>query len=522
MGIAFAEIIIIANQDFASENFQDLRELLAKPVQESSFVPLKTMRLFDTMSREVRDLRASDRQTFRFYCCGPTVYGPAHVGNFRTFVLQDVFRRTLELSGIPAFHVRNLTDVDDKTIRDAQAAGKTLKEFTDFWRDRFHEDCALINNLAPHLEPSAVEHIPHQIAMIEELMAKGHAYRSEDGSVYYKVSSFDGYGRLSRLDQRELRAGASGSVSDDEYEKDSVSDFALWKARREDDGENYWSSPWGEGRPGWHLECSAMCREYLGDSFDLHSGGVDLVFPHHENEIAQSEACTGHAMAAHWFHLTHLLVDGGKMSKSAGNFYTLRQLMESGFSPAELRYVLISAHYRQPLNFVAKDKAGNETFPALAGAGQALQKIAKFAHALAQQGQVTDARGFEAAKKVSDLGSFGPAFDGLLDDLNTPEALGQVFTAMKQIKPLELSAAEAKREFLGLSVIMEALGLELPPAEEKGEVEAPAEIAEMAQARWEAKQNKDWGEADRLRDALAAAGWEIKDTKEGYELCPKN
>lgn len=485
-------------------------------------MPLRIMRLFDTMTREVRDLRASDGQTFRFYCCGPTVYGPAHIGNFRTFVLQDVFRRTLELSGMPAFHVRNLTDVDDKTIRDAQAAGKSLKEFTDFWRDRFHEDCALLNNLTPHLEPSAVEHIPHQIAMIAELMEKGHAYRSEDGSVYYKVSSFARYGRLSRLDQRELRVGASGAVSDDEYEKDSVSDFALWKARREEDGQNYWSSPWGEGRPGWHLECSAMCREYLGDSFDLHSGGVDLVFPHHENEIAQSEACTGHVMADHWFHLTHLLVDGGKMSKSAGNFYTLTQLMESGFSPSELRYVLISAHYRQPLNFVARDKEGNETFPALAGAGQALQKISRFAHALAQQGQVEEVTGFDAAKKVSDLGSFGPAFDGLLDDLNTPEALGQVFTAMKHIKPGELSAGEAKREFLGLSVIMEALGLKLPPVEERSEAEIPAAIAEMAQARWEAKQQKDWGEADRLRDELTAAGWEIKDTKEGYELCPAN
>ncbi|MDF1823282.1 MAG: cysteine--tRNA ligase [Verrucomicrobiales bacterium] len=480
------------------------------------------MRLFDTMSREVKDLQSSDGKTFRFYCCGPTVYGPAHIGNFRTFVLQDVFRRTLELSGMPTYHVRNLTDVDDKTIRDAEAAGKTLKEFTDFWRDRFHDDCNQLNNLEPHLEPSAVEHIPHQIAMIEELMEKGHAYRSDDGSVYYKVSSFEGYGRLSRLDQRELRAGASGAVSDDEYEKDSVSDFALWKSRREDDGENYWSSPWGEGRPGWHLECSAMCREYLGDSFDLHSGGVDLVFPHHENEIAQSEACSGHSMADHWFHLTHLLVDGGKMSKSAGNFYTLTQLVEAGFSPAELRYVLISAHYRQPLNFVAKDKDGKESFPALAGAGQALQKIAKFAHVLKQQGKVDTPVGFDALKDVTDLGSFAAAFDGLLDDLNTPDALGQVFSAMKGIKPDELSEVEARREFMGLSVIMGALGLKLPVVEEKVKAEVPAGIAEMAQARWQAKQDKDWGEADRLRDELADAGWEIKDTKEGYELCPKN
>lgn len=477
------------------------------------------MRLFDTMSREVRGLQPSDGETFRFYCCGPTVYGPAHIGNFRTFVLQDVFRRTLELSGLNAYHVRNLTDVDDKTIRDAQAAGKTLKEFTDHWRDRFHEDCLALNNLEPHLEPSAVEHIPHQITMIEELMKKEHAYRSEDGSVYYKVSSFDGYGRLSRLDQRELRTGASGAIADDEYEKDSVSDFALWKARREEDGKNYWNSPWGEGRPGWHLECSAMCREYLGDSFDLHSGGVDLVFPHHENEIAQSEACTGQTMADHWFHLTHLLVDGGKMSKSAGNFYTLTQLQEAGFSASELRYVLIAAHYRQPLNFVAKDSDGEETFPALSGARQALQRIAKFARALAEQGQVTELTGFEEAKSVEDLGSFAPAFDALLDDLNTPDALGRVFTAMKTLAPGELSAKEAKREYLGLMVVMEALGLALPREEENTSVDAPDEILAMAEQRWEAKQSKDWAEADRLRDEVIAAGWEIKDTKEGYELC---
>lgn len=497
-------------------------ESLAKTGLETSLLPLKTMKLFDTMSREVRDLKPADGETFRFYCCGPTVYGPAHIGNFRTFVLQDVFRRTLELSGVKAFHVRNLTDVDDKTIRDAQAAGKTLKSFTDHWRDRFHEDCERLNNLPPHLEPSAVEHIPHQIAMIEELMEKGHAYRSDDGSVYYKVSSFDDYGRLSRLDQRELRTGASGAIADDEYEKDSVSDFALWKARREDDGENYWGSPWGEGRPGWHLECSAMCREYLGDSFDLHSGGVDLVFPHHENEIAQSEACTGHTMADHWFHLTHLLVDGGKMSKSAGNFYTLTQLQEAGFTPAELRYVLISAHYRQPLNFVAKDAAGEETFPALAGAKQALLKISKFSEALAQQGQVIEATGFDEAKRVDDLASFAPAFHALLDDLNTPDALGRVFTAMKGIKPSELSPEEARKEYLGLQVVLEALGLDLPKTDSSEEADAPADIQALAEARWQAKQDKDWGEADRLRNELATAGWEIKDNKEGYELCLKN
>lgn len=487
------------------------------------------MKLFDTMSREVRELQPSDGKTFRFYACGPTVYGPAHIGNFRTFVLQDVFRRTLELSGIDTMHVRNFTDVDDKTIRDSQAAGKTLTDFTDHWRDRFREDCERLQLLQPHIEPSAVEHIPHQITMIEELVEKGHAYRSDDGSVYYKVSSFDGYGRLSRLDQRELREGASGAVAEDEYEKDSVADFALWKGRREEDGENYWDSPWGEGRPGWHLECSAMCREYLGENFDLHSGGVDLVFPHHENEIAQSEACTGTCMADHWFHLTHLLVDGGKMSKSAGNFYTLDQLIEAGFSPAELRYVLISAHYRQPLNFVARDNDGNESFPALAAAKQALQRIAKFDAALlnrvqsdTEQGWVTDLTGLGRFREVTDRGAFADAFAGLQDDLNTPDALGRIFSAIKTIKPDELSPDEAAKERLGLRFVLAALGLELPDLDAAADIEVPAEIAALAEQRYAAKQEKNWEEADRLRDEIGAAGWEIKDSKEGYEVCPKN
>ncbi len=436
-------------------------------------------------------------------------------------MLQDVFRRTLELSGLEAYHVRNLTDVDDKTIRDSQADGKSLTEFTNFWRDRFHEDCERLNNLTPHLEPSAVEHIPHQIRMIEELVEKGHAYRSDDGSVYYKVSSFDKYGRLSRLDQRELRAGASGAVVDDEYEKDSVSDFALWKARREEDGDNYWGSPWGEGRPGWHLECSAMCREYLGDSFDLHSGGVDLIFPHHENEIAQSEACTGHTMAQHWFHLTHLLVDGGKMSKSVGNFYTLTQLSEAGFSPAELRYVLISAHYRQPLNFVAKDKDGSESFPALASARQALQRLARFERAVREQAGVTDKMDFSTAKQVGSLGSFEPALEALQEDLNTPDALGRCFTAIKSLDVSSLSPELAQMEWQGFSVILEAIGIILP-IEKEAVAEAPEAISKLAQDRWDAKQAKEWGEADRLRDEISASGWEVKDTKEGFELCPKS
>lgn len=505
------------------------------------------MKLFDTLTRKPLELKPRDGETFRFYCCGPTVYGPAHIGNFRTFVLQDVFRRTLELSGQKCLHVRNLTDLDDKTIRDSQANGKTLKEFTDQHRDKFHEDCEALNLLKPHVEPSAVEHIPHQIAMIEDLISKGHAYAAEDGSVYFKISSFDGYGKLSHLDKRELRSGASG-VTDDEYDKESASDFVLWKARRDDDGENFWESPWGQGRPGWHLECSAMSREYLGETFDLHSGGVDLIFPHHENEIAQSEACTGCTMADHWFHLTHLLVDGGKMSKSANNFYTIDQLAGAGFSGAEVRYVLIAANYRQPLNFVAKDKSGNETFPSLSGAKQALEKLAKFEAALLtiqqgqerarprsedsretapqgapdmnQQGTFDESTGLVRFVGAEKAGSFGKAFSALLNDLNTPEALGQVFTAMKSIDLDSLSPEEAKTEWLGFRQVIDSIGLRLPEiAEVDGNV--PADVAALAEKRWQAKQDKDWAASDALRDEVAALGWVIKDTADSYEVVPK-
>jgi cysteinyl-tRNA synthetase len=247
------------------------------------------IKLYDTLSRTERELAPEDGKVFRFYCCGPTVYGPAHIGNFRTFVVQDLFRRVLELTGVKTKHVRNLTDVDDKTIRQSQAEGKTLTEFTNFWTEKYHEDCKKLNILTPAVEPGAVEHIPQQIALIERLMEKGHAYRSEDGSVYFSVDSFPEYGKLAHLDRENLKAGAGQAQLSDEYEKDSLADFALWKAWKQEDGDNYWQSPWGKGRPGWHIECSAMSMEYLGETLDLHSGGVDLIFPHHENEIAQSD-----------------------------------------------------------------------------------------------------------------------------------------------------------------------------------------------------------------------------------------
>jgi cysteinyl-tRNA synthetase len=466
-------------------------------------------RLYDSLTRTVRELRPLDGNTFRFYCCGPTVYGPAHVGNFRTFVLQDTLRRVLETAGIPTRHVRNITDVDDKTIRQSRAEGKTLLDFTGGWTRCFQSDAAALHLLTPHVEPSALAHIPHQIRMIECLLEKGHAYRAEDRSVYFRVASFPGYGRLSRLDEREIRFGAGQSAqAADEYSKDALADFALWKARREEDGENSWESPWGPGRPGWHLECSAMGIEYLGESFDLHSGGIDLMFPHHENEIAQSECCTGKKFAAHWFHVAHLMVDGGKMSKSLGNLYTLEDLGKRGFSALDLRYFYLSGHYRRPLNF---------TFEALASARKTLTGLARATAQLeAAAGGGTGAKQ-EKMAPCQDWASFGPSWEALCDDLNSPEALGRMFTALHGLSGRELQADEALREQRALKSLLDALGLDLSPLAEKEE-EAPEEVRELAGRRWAARMAKDWTAADAMRKELAERGWSMQDGRETYEL----
>ncbi len=465
--------------------------------------------LYDTQSGAMKPVQAEDGRQLRFYCCGPTVYAAAHIGNFRTFVAQDVFRRVVELGGLRTKHVRNITDVDDKTIRNSQAQQVPLAEYTARWTDKFHEDCRALNCLPPHVEPSAVGHIREQIELVRLLMEKGHAYQSEDGSVYFRISSYPDYGRLAHLDRQELDLGktAHTRADADEYEKDSVADFVLWKARRPEDGPNFWESPWGEGRPGWHLECSAMSHKYLGDTFDLHSGGVDLIFPHHENEIAQSRCACGGESARHWFHVTHLLVDGAKMSKSLGNMYTLDQLQEMGYSPAALRYVLAAAYYRRPLNF---------TLNGMKDATSALNKLARFDRELARVSGAREPAYRELVKHRPELGVFLPAWESLEDDLNTPEALGHVFSAMKGIHPAELTAEEATSLWQAFRVMMEALGLQLPDPD--AEVEAPEEVRALADKRWAARLAKDWATADALRGDLAGLGWAMKDGKDGYKL----
>ncbi|HRG56547.1 MAG TPA: cysteine--tRNA ligase, partial [Lacunisphaera sp.] len=337
------------------------------------------IRLHESLTRTPRELQpAQPDGIFRFYNCGPTVYAPAHIGNFRTFVVNDVLRRLLELEfgRDKVKHVRNLTDVDDRTIGQTQKEKRPLAEITKKWTAIFHADCAALNCLRPHHEPTATGYIREQVDMIQVLMEKGHAYRAADGSVYFRIESFPGYGGLSRIRERELKV--TNTVADADH-KDSVSDFALWKAwKPEEDGDVKWPGPRGAGagRPGWHIECSAMSKALLGETIDLHTGGVDLLFPHHENEIAQSQCCNGTTFAHHWYHSEHLLVDGTTMSKSKGNYYTLGDLLAKGYSPMAVRYALLSGHPRKQLNF---------TLDSLHAAESALKTLRTFRAALGTQ-----------------------------------------------------------------------------------------------------------------------------------------
>jgi cysteinyl-tRNA synthetase len=446
--------------------------------------------LFDSLSRQMRELRPAQTDgVFRFYNCGPTVYGPAHIGNFRTFVINDVLRRLLELE-FPGKvkHVRNLTDVDDRTIAQVKREQLPLADITRKWTDLFHADCVSLNCLAPHVEPTATGHIREQVNMIDVLMSKGNAYRAPDGSVYFKIATFPDYGALSRIKERELKV--TNSVFDADH-KDDVGDFALWKAYKpEEDGSVKWPGPAGasEGRPGWHIECSAMIKKHLGDTIDLHTGGVDLLFPHHENEIAQSQCCNGTTFARHWFHTEHLLVNGTTMSRSKGNYYTLGDLVGKGHSPMTVRYALLTGHPRKQLNF---------TLDSLRAAESALETLHGFQRSLSATG--------------GKPGAFAPAWEALRDDLNVPSALGAIFTVVNR-GPDGVARAE-------FEAVLEVLGL-VPAARAAGSAQVPPSIAALAEQRWAAKRAKDFKGADLLRAELSAAGWSMLDGKDGYRLEP--
>ncbi|HVE15374.1 MAG TPA: cysteine--tRNA ligase [Chthoniobacterales bacterium] len=457
---------------------------------------------FNSLTRQVEPFVPLDTagKTVSIYTCGPTVYNYAHIGNFRAYVFEDLLQRHLEFRGYTVDRVMNLTDVDDKTIRGCHAAGLPLAEFTQPFKDAFFQDLeALRIKPADHF-PAATEavHIARMIEMIATLIERGHAYQADDGSVYFRINSFPAYGRLAHLNLEELRP--SGRVNSDEYEKENIADFALWKAWSEADGDVVWESPWGRGRPGWHIECSAMATGILGPQIDIHCGGEDNIFPHHEAEIAQSECVTGHSFVKLWMHCKHLLVENQKMSKSAGNFYTLRDLLGKGHTGREVRYALLSVKYREPLNF---------TFEGLDAARSALARFDEWSRRL------QDAAGPAAEPLPEDLKTeaFGAALD---DDLNASAALGALFELIRETnKRLDagtLTPGQARSLLAWRDEVNSILRFESEA------VVIPAEVEALLAQRAEARASKDWAGSDRLRDEIAALGWTVKDTKEGQKL----
>jgi cysteinyl-tRNA synthetase len=461
------------------------------------------IRLYDSLTRDYRLLGQrepgappiSPEHPFTYYTCGPTVYAPAHIGNFRTFLVNDVLRRLLELEfgKDRVKHVRNLTDVDDRTIGQAKREHRPLSEITRHWTELFHRDCDALNLLRPQVEPTATSHIAEQVDMIDVLMRKGNAYRAPDGSVYFKIGSFPEYGALSRIRERELKVTIT--AADDDH-KDDVGDFALWKAYKpEEDGDVQWPGPTGAaaGRPGWHIECSAMSKKHLGPTIDLHSGGVDLLFPHHENEIAQSQCCNGTTFSRHWYHSEFLLVDGKKMSKSLGNLYTLDDLKAKGFSPMAIRYALLSGHPRKQLNF---------TLEALNDAEKNLRWMALTREVLVQDQPSLD--------KAPPSSRFDGVLEALRDDLNLPRALGSLHETLRETKTGGVHLAAFDR-------MLAVLGIDLTALDNRP---VPPEVTTLAERRWTAKKAKDYAAADALRKELAAAGWSMLDGKDGYKLEP--
>jgi cysteinyl-tRNA synthetase len=460
-----------------------------------------SVRFFNTLSREIEDFAPAEPPLVRMYTCGPTVYNFAHIGNFRAYVFEDLLQRHLEARGYKVHRVMNLTDVDDKTIRGSRVAGIALAEFTKQFKDAFFEDLRTLRIEAAAEFPAATEprYIERMIAMIAQLEEEGIAYKAEDDSVYFRLSRFPDYGKLAHLDLSELRP--SGRIRNDEYEKESIGDFALWKAWDEQDGAVAWDSKWGRGRPGWHIECSAMAMALLGPELDIHCGGVDNIFPHHEAEIAQSESCTGKKFVRHWLHCAHLMVEGQKMSKSAGNFYTLRDLTAKGWAGRELRYALISVNYRLPLNF---------TFEGLTAARSALQRIDEWVTRL------TTLAGVESGASAHPLAGATGFQDALDDDLNISAALGTLFETIRESNRLmdknEFQSGDARALLNWWNAANYVLAL-APDA-----AAMPAEVELLLQARAEARNKKQWSESDRLRDELAAMGWEVKDTKDGQRV----
>ncbi len=485
------------------------------------------LNLFNTLSGQIEPLFAADGQALRFYCCGPTVYDYGHIGNFRTFLHVDLLRRAARMNGLALKHVMNITDVDDKIIRNAAVAGKSIGEFSARFEKAFFEDMAALGIEQPEIIARATENIPEMTGLIERLAAEDIAYKAEDGSWYFRIARFPTYGKLSGKDLEGIEDGAR--VDLDEYEKDSARDFALWKSSKP--GEASWQTSIGEGRPGWHIECSAMAMKYLGDSFDLHAGGEDLMFPHHENEIAQSEAATHKQLARHWFHVRFLLVEGRKMSKSEGNFYTLRDLLLKGYRASAIRFLLLSVPYRHQLNF---------TFDGLTESTNAIDRLRTF-HARVREGNWPDSSEVSALATVIAEGD--TAFTAALDnDLNTAEARAAIFDVLRAVNTAadqqKLARADADAtlallaKFDSIFAVLEDNDAELTRAalawaDAEGRLDeadpsllatlslTDADIDALVTERTRAKQQRNFARADAIRNELLEKGILLEDSKDG-------
>jgi len=465
------------------------------------------MRFFNTYSRQIEEFEPRDpaSRQIKIYTCGPTVYSRAHIGNFRAYIFEDLLQRHLELRGYKVHRVMNITDVDDKTIRGARVAGVPLQQFTTQFKDAFFEDMKTLRIKRADEFPAATDHhyIDRMIEMIGTLISRGLAYQADDESVYFRINKFPNYGKLAHFDLTQLQS--TGRVKHDEYDKEHIGDFALWKTWDEEDGDVRWDSPWGPGRPGWHIECSAMSTALLGDQIDIHCGGVDNIFPHHEAEIAQSEGVTGKKFVRYWLHCAHLLVDGQKMAKSLGNFYTVPDVLAKGYTGRELRYALLRVNYRVPLNFTWE------------GMKEARESLARIDEWLTRLHEIAEKKIHKGEGKTQSGQQFEEALD---DDLNISAALGFLFDSIREtnraLDQNEMDAASAKAWLNCWERINSVLDLE---TETKTVV--PEEVAALAKDRENARREKNWKRSDELRDRISELGWEVRDTKDGPKLAPR-
>jgi cysteinyl-tRNA synthetase len=458
------------------------------------------IRFYNTLTKQKDEFQPITKGEVKLYTCGPTVYDTAHIGNFRTFLFEDLLKRFLLLKSYKVTHVMNITDVDDKTILRSNSDNISIQDLAKKYIELFYKDLQILKIIPADYYPKATEHVPEMIDMIKKLIANGYAYKSDDNSIYFNIEKFDKYGKLANLNiagqKKTLR------ITTDDYSKDNPQDFVLWKAWKIEDGNVFWDSPWGNGRPGWHIECSAMSNKYLGANFDIHCGGVDNIFPHHENEIAQSECANNKPFVNYWLHSEHLLVDGGKMSKSAGNFYKIPDLIDKGFTPEALRYLLLSGHYRTNINFSVEKK--HEAL-------KVIQRINDFYNRLLELFTKYD----KTSKLPDEYYSFEKALD---DDLNTPEALAVFFEWLRKTNAQIDNKSLRNKEIISAINFVEKFNSVFDLLIEKSAV--PTKIKDLVKEREAARKEKNWVKADSIRNKILGMGWVIEDSADGFKLKP--